>query len=128
MRLIDAEALKTALINRLSEDDSRITEIIEEEIDNAPTGEWIPIKYRPMTEEEKNEIVEEYGKDYGDIEMFDCSLPDDGQEVLISTPWGIVITAFYTDYGYYFDGYEDKGDVVAWMPLPEPYKKGGDNE
>ena len=37
MRLGDLDALKEDLINRLSEDDSRIIEIIEEEIDNAPT-------------------------------------------------------------------------------------------
>ena len=56
MRLIDAEALKTALINRLSEDDSRITEIIEE-IDNAPMVEYpfYAEAYQTGYEEGKNE-------------------------------------------------------------------------
>lgn len=36
-RLIDAEALKAELLERYSEDDSRISEIACETIDNAPT-------------------------------------------------------------------------------------------
>lgn len=39
MRLIDADALKKALMNRLWDDEARVIEIVEEEIDNAPTIE-----------------------------------------------------------------------------------------
>ena len=42
MRLIDANALKEALMNRLYDDEARIIEIVEEEIDNAPTIEEQP--------------------------------------------------------------------------------------
>ena len=54
-----------------------------------------------------------------------CSerLPDDGKEVLMSLAWGV-------DIGEYRDGewhsewinHYDDDNVIAWMPLPEPYK------
>lgn len=81
---------------------------------------WIPIKTRPMTEEERGgyKIV---GVDW----IYDCPLPESGQDVLVSTKYGygVDITTFYDDDGCYFECYEDEGDVLAWMPLPEPYKK-----
>ena len=79
---------------------------------------WIPVSERPMTEEE----MKEYECDYGFI--YTCPLPDDRQTTLIQTPWGIKFTEFYNDskYGCYWEYYEDEGDVIAWMPLPEPYK------
>ena len=43
---------------------------------------WIPMTTRPMAEEER-----EYYREWSGIEeamIFDCPLPDDGQEVLIS--------------------------------------------
>ena len=79
---------------------------------------WIPIKTRPMTEKEKEEIGHEY--DY----MYDCPLPDDCQDVLITDCCGNVeIDTFCVYYdGYYFETNCDNGEVMAWMPLPEPYK------
>lgn len=77
---------------------------------------WIPIIERPLTDEERKE----YGAEIGF--MYDCVLPEDSQDVLISTPYGVRQTTFYKDYGCYFENYEDEGDVVAWMPLPESYK------
>lgn len=77
---------------------------------------WIPVVERPLTDEER----EEYGEDAEF--MYDCILPEDGQEVLVSTPYGVRQTRFFTDYGYYFEDYEDKGEVIAWMSLPDSYK------
>ena len=76
---------------------------------------WIPIVTRPLTDEDR--------KEYGaEIEsMYDCLLPKDSQDVLVTTPYGVRQTTFYTDYGCYFENYEDEGDVIAWMPLPQPY-------
>ncbi len=76
---------------------------------------WIPIVIRPLTGEER--------KDYGvEIEfVYDCVLPEDGQDVLVTTPYGVRQTTFYTDYGCYFENYEDEGDVIAWCELPQPY-------
>lgn len=93
-----------------------------EALEKQINGGWIPIKTRPMTSEE----CEEYEVDDGYI--YDCPLPDNGDEVLISTKWGVEKTTFYTDDGYYFECYEYDGDVLAWMPLPEPYKEEGDGE
>lgn len=91
-------------------------------IDNAQTAMgWIPIKTREMTDEEKERHPES-------TFMWDCPLPDDAQDVLISTSWGDVkICTFCVDeYGSYFDEM-DEDDVLAWMPLPEPYTKEDDN-
>ena len=80
---------------------------------------WIPIKIRPMTEEEKEEIGHEYAF------MYDCPLPDDGQDVLITDCFGnIEVDTFCRDNeGVYFENNCDDGDVIAWMPLPEPYNE-----
>lgn len=80
---------------------------------------WIPIKTRPMTEEEKEEIGHEYAF------MYDCPLPEDGQEVLITDCYGNVeIDTFYRDYeGFYFENNCDDGEVIAWMPKPEGHKE-----
>ena len=94
-------------------------------------GEWIPVTTRPMTEEEEKDACERLGVDHlEDYEkrMFTCQLPEDEQEILISTHWGVSLDTcdIDPDYGY---GLENNGDwdgVLAWMPLPEPYKVGGE--
>lgn len=81
---------------------------------------WIPLTKRPMTDEER----EEYYREWLDIEgamIFDCPLPDDGQEVLVSYGGYVMVDTFYKDDGCYFEGV-DIDDVQAWMPLPQPYK------
>lgn len=87
-------------------------------LDLLEQTEWIPIKTRPMTEEEKEEIGHEYAF------MYDCPLPDDGQEVLITDCYGNVeIDTFCRDHeGFYFEDNCDDGEVIAWIPLPQPYK------
>ena len=81
-------------------------------------NEWIPIKTRPLTEEEKNDIALE-GCEF----MYDCPLPDDGQEVLVTDRLGYVgIDTFFRDYDCYFESNCGEEDVLAWMPLPKPYK------
>ena len=81
---------------------------------------WIEIKYHKPTQEER----EVYGEEFSYI--YDCKLPKDGEEVLITTNRGIVYaTTFYNDDSAYFEGFEDDGEVIAWMPFPDPfpYKK-----
>ena len=91
-------------------------------------SEWIPIKSRPMDEEEREEWSEKYGYKLEDDEavIYTSQLPDVGQEVLICLKSGdIKIDTFAEDdYGCYFCEYDDMESVVAWMPLPEPYKEG----
>lgn len=82
---------------------------------------WIPVKTRELTAEEKEE--------HPDITfMWDCPLPDDAQDVLITTSWGYVNICTFCDddLGLCFDDM-DNDDVLAWMPLPEPYTKEDDN-
>ncbi len=95
---------------------------IVQEVAEEYNGGWIPVKTRQMTEEEK-----EYYSEYlfeGNGLIYECPLPDDGQEVLITSKYGSVDkTTFYTDCGNYFENYEDYDEVIAWQPLPEPYKE-----
>lgn len=84
-------------------------------------NEWIPITTRPMTEDEKP-----WHEDWYDgTEIINSVLPDDGQEVLVTTRYGNVeLDIFIRDEtdGCYFEN-NDIYDVTAWMPLPTPYKE-----
>lgn len=93
----------------------------EAEAKRAIKSLWIPLKYRDAREEEKKL----YDIEYGDVDfVLDCALPDNAQEVLVTLSNGeVTLTTFYNDYGCYFENYEDKDDVKAWMPLPDPYKE-----
>lgn len=92
---------------------------------------WIPVKVRKMTDEEIKEfeyrIGEQLPKD--EYDCFDCSMPEDDQEILVCTNIGHIYLdrcEIDPDYGY---GLEENGDwdgIVAWMPLPAPYKKEGE--
>ena len=97
-------------------------EDVKKEAAEEYNSSWIAIKTRPMTEEEK-----EYYSEYlfeGNGLIYECPLPDDGQEVLITSKYGSVDkTTFYTDCGNYFENYEDYDEVIAWRPLPEPFKE-----
>ena len=89
---------------------------------NVGNNSWIPTKTRPMTDEEKEYYSEYLFEDNGFI--YECPLPNDGQEVLITSNYGSVDkTTFYTDCGNYFENYEDYDEVIAWKPLPQPYKE-----
>ena len=102
----------------LEKDFNELLRLAEKALDS----QWIPIKTRELTEEEKEE--------YPDCTfMYDCRLPDDGEEVLVTT-WGgnVALDTFCRDDGCYFETYCDDGDVIAWMPKPETYKKEGEEE
>ena len=96
------------------------------------TSKWIPIKRRPLTEEERESILDYYGANYeftSDDYAFDCRMPEEGQKILISTPWGVSIDVCEYDCtgnGLSLYSLEENGDwdgVTAWLPLPEPYKE-----
>ena len=97
---------------------SQVNAIIE-----ALSYEWIPIKTRPMTEEERQHYSD-LGYSEDEIAfIYDCPLPDDGQEVLVTDEHGNVETdVFCRDDGCYFETNCDDGEVLAWMPLPKSYK------
>ena len=85
---------------------------------SALKGGWIPLTTRPMTDEE----ITEYRNCAECGEIFDCPLPDDGQEVLISVNGYTGVDTFVIDEGCYFEQ-ADIFDVDAWQPLPKPYKE-----
>lgn len=78
---------------------------------------WIPVKFRPLTDEEQNEYP-----DY--CYMADCPMPDAGEEILVCTVHGTVEKdECGIDDGFYLDsGYDWQTDIVAWMPLPAPFE------
>ena len=86
---------------------------------------WNVIEKCPMSKEEREEWSEELGYEIPDDEAFVYSnLPEEGEDVLITTKWGYVTTDTlgYEDGRFYFETY-DYEDVVAWMPFPKPYKE-----
>jgi hypothetical protein len=98
-------------------------------------SQWIPVTYRPMTEEEVKEACEKLGVEEEFLEdwekrVFTCHLPDDEQEILTSR--GRYVQEDICSWDEYGCGLENNGDwdgVDAWMPKPEPYKKeGAENE
>ena len=77
---------------------------------------WIPFTRRPMTEEEQ--------KYYPNCTfMFDCVLPDEGDEILVSNRRFVWMDTFCSDIdGCYLDSNGNIDEDMAWMPLPEPYE------
>lgn len=101
-----------------------IEECLKMAIEALKKTSWVPITYRDMTEEEKNEITVNTVDTVEGIQILNCSLPDDGEEVLITTYCGNVFTdVFHNKNGdCYFEDYYIE-DARAWMPLPKPYEK-----
>ena len=102
--------------------------------EKALDGQWIPVTDRPMTDEEEKNLCEKWGIKEGTLEdwekkVFTCPLPDDGQEILISV--GRYVHEDICSWDEDCCGLENNGDwegVDAWMPLPEAYKKDGEEE
>ena len=90
-------------------------------VETQETG-WIPIKWHEITEEERER--EGYPKDW--VVHIDCDMPCDGDEILVQTKNGYIRwDVCYTDGELSLDsGWDWIEDIVAWMPLPEPWKDG----
>lgn len=92
-----------------------------------PGQQWIPVKMRPMDSEEREywECLCGYELKNEDAVMFDCPMPEDGQEILVSYGEWISMDKCEINCGYC--GLEGNGDwdgIIAWMPLPKPYEEG----
>lgn len=110
--------------------EKEIRDVIEKAIKALENSSWIPVETRMLTADELKKLKERFDFFEADDAWCICSpLPEDAQDVLITTRYGdVVMTEFCVDDdGCWFDGYEDRGDVLAWMPLPEPYEKEADN-
>lgn len=85
---------------------------------------WVEIKFRELTEEERTEAENCNDDNYNFVNRYECKLPKDEEDVLITTSDGdVVCTVFHSECGGFFEDYEGYDEVVAWMSLPRPYKK-----
>ena len=84
---------------------------------------WIPIEYRPGTEEEYAEFSKFGTCPRSEFKVYTNEMPEDGQDVLITTKWGTVCEDIYHDDvdASYFEDHDDPDDVIAWMPKPKGY-------
>lgn len=94
---------------------------------------WTPVKFRPMDEEEKQYWEEHYGYKVGedyDGFMFDCPMPEDGQEVWVCSKSGNVWQDVCEIDGAinWLEGNGDWEDIVAWMPFERPKPWEGEEE
>lgn len=92
----------------------------------AVQDEWIPIKWHEITDAEREENG--YPREW--VLLIDCEMPCDGQEILVQTTNGYIRwDVCYEDGGFSLDsGWDWVEDIVAWMPLPKPYKGGEDEK
>lgn len=93
----------------------------EGEIYDIEYSPWIPVKWHEITDEEREQ--EGYPKDW--VIHIDCEMPCDEQEILVQTKSGYVSRdVCYEDGEFSLDsGWDWIEDIVAWMPLPEPYRE-----
>lgn len=150
MRLINADALIRSLSDwqfseapvyeRMTGEEWNNARLIYETIDKVikgiesqptikPEPKWTPVKMRPMDSEEREYWEDQFGEELADEDavMFDCPMPQDGQEILVSYRKWINMDKCEIDGGCY--GLEWNGDwedIIAWMPSPKPYKEGVD--
>ena len=89
---------------------------------------WYEVTTRALTNEEKAEYAERGYSDYEIPEyMFDSEMPEDEQEILIATSWGVDkdICCMDSDGCNNLIGLESHGDwdgVKAWAAMPK-YKE-----
>ena len=108
--------------------------------DQRPQGEWIPIKTRPMNDEEKKKANEYFGIPYEDLEWpdawhYDCPLPqvkdDECVDVLVTTKQGYVVATSYSKDCFgsaSFENVEYPDEITAWAFMPKPYKEEGESD
>ena len=105
MRLIDADHLRRWILSRVFETQLSVADVIDQ-IDREdtiePEPQWIPCNWHKDTE----------------------NLPDECKSVLICIKDKIgtyVDVSYRTDYNRW-ERYGRNINVIAWMPLPEPWR------
>lgn len=81
---------------------------------------WHEVITRPPTEEENEEFKRIYGEDLAFV--FDSPMPEDGQEILVKTVYGVDKDICYIDGGTYLEG-KEWDDALAWAEMPTGSKK-----
>lgn len=124
MRLIDATAVVNDFMeiamDAASEGNalkSKTFLMLADIVSQAPTEpQWIPFTRREPTAEEKA-----HHPDW--VFVWDCELPEDGQEILVSNGKHVWKDEWVeADYSGLESG-SDIDDDCAWMPMPEPYRR-----
>lgn len=107
-----------------SDFDKKMKQALDDAIKALENAGWNPIKTKKLSPEEIREFCEKT-HEFSPEEMdgawrYDCKLPEKTQDVLITTRFeDVVITKFVCDgCEWYFEDFEDEGDLLAWMPLP----------
>ena len=126
MRLIDADKLKKDVLNLQdcyngfsdTYDKACIIDVIDEQPTAQPEPQWIPCSER-LPERIINgdtEIVQEF------LVTIKERWPNEEWKYAIDIAWipGHYIDDFWQTYNDWKEGQEVH--VIAWMPLPEPYK------
>ena len=81
---------------------------------------WHEVIKRQPTEKEKEEHLEAFACEPEYI--LDCVLPDDGQEILVVTKYGVDTDVCGIDEEYYLESGRSWDDVIAWAEMPK-YKE-----
>lgn len=102
--------------------------VMEKVFDIPSASRWIPVKTRPMTQEEREYYELHWDADLDDeAVLFDCPMPYDKQTIWVTTKNGYLFQdTCENDDGYIgLEGNEDWYDISAWMPVlvPDPYKE-----
>lgn len=95
-------------------------------LDGRKSAPWNVITKRPMTAEERTEWEEHIGAMLFDEEAFlYVNLPEYDKECLVCSLWGRIFIDTLRDdeeCGCFWEDDDDMESIIAWMPLPEPYK------
>lgn len=108
----------------LEKDFNEILRLAQKALDS----QWIPITFRQADDEEYEKFIERFDDiPREECKVYDCRMPDDGQEVLVTTIGGYVCEdIFCADPDHYgFENCSDPDDAIAWMPKPGAYEKSG---
>ena len=69
------------------------------------------------------QFTSEYSEEY-EIEIMNCRLPDDDEEILVTNGRSVWKDTFFRDGRecYLDGGYGFTDEVIAWQPLPKPFE------
>lgn len=127
----DSNAFMAAQLKVNDEATRLVNEVVHKKVQmliaDAPTIDaavvvWHKITTRPLNDDEKEWYAEQGYEPYEMPEfIYDCEMPEDGQEILIATPWGTDKDTCSNDaeYGIGLECHDDFDNVYAWAELPK---------